>query len=129
MLRSYEAKIPGTRYICYLERDQDQWFLRLKLMGHLEAEIPLPHLTKRNISEGVGSLLAQTNQEVNEFIKNNITKELTRQLGPLLNSEGLKEKQIKSGEEVGDVITAIINKLEALEERVEKLEKKLSETD
>ena len=126
---SHEVKIPGTRYVCALETFQGQWFLRLKLAGHIEAEMPLYKLSKRTIHEGIGALLAQNQISVNELIHESLTNQIVSKLGPLLKDDKLsgRGEQIDSETKMAleERILQLEQRVVSLEEKIKELEKKI----
>ncbi len=126
---SHEVKVPGTRYVCALETFQGQWFLRLKLSDHIEAEMPLYKLSKRTIHEGIGALLAQNQISVNELIHESLTNQIVSKLGPLLKDDKLKGKgahfDTDTKMELEERILQLEQRIVSLEEKIEELEKKI----
>ena len=126
--QSHEAKVPGTRYICALETFQGQWFLRLKLADHIEAEMPLYKLSRRTIHEGIGALLAQQQIPVNELIHESLTHQIVSQLGPLLKDDrrgaAAQEPSTDLKNDFEERILQLEKRITTLEERIEALEKR-----
>ncbi|MHA1345066.1 MAG: hypothetical protein ACTSO3_01570, partial [Candidatus Heimdallarchaeaceae archaeon] len=80
----YETKIPGTRYSIALMNIKGQWMIQIKLDGLIEAETLVKDVSERGIFENIKTVVSEVNLYLNEFMLNQITKNITEQASILL---------------------------------------------
>ena len=122
----YETKIPGTRYVCALVNSKGQWMIQIKLDGIVEAETLVKDVSERGIFENIKTVVSEVNLYLNEFMLDQITKEITEQASILLKevvAVASREKQTEVTA-LEETIISIMERLQILEERVKRLETK-----
>ncbi|MBY9000659.1 MAG: hypothetical protein KGD64_07080 [Candidatus Heimdallarchaeota archaeon] len=120
----YETKIPGTRYSIALMNIKGQWMIQIKLDGLIEAETLVKDVSERGIFENIKSVVSEVNLFLNEFMLDQITKNITEQASILLKevvATASREKQTEMSA-LEETIVSIMERLQILEERVKRLE-------
>lgn len=123
----YETKIPGTRYSIALMNDKGQWMIQIKLDGLVEAETLVKDVSKRGIFDNIKSVVAEVNLYLNEFLLDQITKNITEQASILLKevvATASRDKQTEVSA-LEETIISMMERLQILEERVKRLETNL----
>lgn len=123
----YETKIPGTRYSIALMNDKGQWMIQIKLDGLVEAETLVKDVSERGIFDNIKSVVSEVNLYLNEFLLDQITKNITEQASILLKevvATASRDKQTEVSA-LEETIVSIMERLQILEERVKRLETKL----
>lgn len=123
----YIAKIPGTKYVCSLESDKGQWFLRLKLGDVTEAEVPVTQMNKRALHSNLGELFEKVNLSINSFQHDIIHKEITSQITHLLTRDAEETAEKPKNQEGKDPrIDKLLKKVDNLEETLSTLEERVN---
>ncbi|MHA1418723.1 MAG: hypothetical protein ACTSVO_00525 [Candidatus Heimdallarchaeaceae archaeon] len=120
----YETKIPGTRYSIALMNIKGQWMIQIKLDGLIEAETLVKDVSERGIFENIKTVVSEVNLYLNEFMLNQITKNITEQASILLKevvATASRDKQTEVSA-LEETIISIMERLQILEERVKRLE-------
>ncbi len=120
----YETKIPGTRYSIALMNDKGQWMIQIKLDGLVEAETLVKDVSERGIFDNIKSVVSEVNLYLNEFLLDQITKNITEQASILLKevvATASRDKQTEVSA-LEETIISIMERLQILEERVKRLE-------
>ena len=123
----YETKIPGTRYSIALMNDKGQWMIQIKLDGLVEAETLVKDVSERGIFDNIKSVVSEVNLYLNEFLLDQITKNITEQASILLKevvATASREKQTEVSA-LEETIVSIMERLQILEERIKRLETNL----
>jgi hypothetical protein len=123
----YETKIPGTRYSIALMNDKGQWMIQIKLDGLVEAETLVKDVSERGIFNNIKSVVSEVNLYLNEFLLDQITKNITEQASILLKevvATASRDKQTEVSA-LEETIVSIMERLQILEERVKRLETNL----
>ncbi|MHA1201706.1 MAG: hypothetical protein ACTSQ4_04205 [Candidatus Heimdallarchaeaceae archaeon] len=123
----YETKIPGTRYSIALMNDKGQWMIQIKLDGLVEAETLVKDVSERGIFDNIKSVVSEVNLYLNEFLLDQITKNITEQASILLKevvATASRDKQTEVSA-LEETIVSIMERLQILEERVKRLETNL----
>ena len=123
----YETKIPGTRYSIALMNDKGQWMIQIKLDGLVEAETLVKDVSERGIFDNIKSVVAEVNLYLNEFLLDQITKNITEQASILLKevvATASRDKQTEVSA-LEETIISMMERLQILEERVKRLETNL----
>ena len=123
----YETKIPGTRYSIALMNIKGQWMIQIKLDGLVEAETLVKDVSERGIFENIKSVVSEVNLYLNEFMLDQITKNITEQASILLKevvATASREKQTEVTA-LEETIISMMERLQILEERVKRLESNL----
>ncbi len=123
----YETKIPGTRYSIALMNIKGQWMIQIKLDGLIEAETLVKDVSERGIFDNIKTVVAEVNLYLNEFLLDQITKNITEQASILLKevvATATREKQTEVSA-LEETIISIMERLQILEERVKRLETNL----
>lgn len=123
----YETKIPGTRYSIALMNDKGQWMIQIKLDGLIEAETLVKDVSERGIFDNIKSVVSEVNLYLNEFLLDQITKNITEQASILLKeviATASRDKQTEVSA-LEETIVSIMERLQILEERVKRLETNL----
>lgn len=120
----YETKIPGTRYSIALMNIKGQWMIQIKLDGLIEAETLVKDVSERGICENIKTVVSEVNLYLNEFMLDQITKNITEQASILLKevvATASRDKQTEVSA-LEETIISIMERLQILEERVKRLE-------
>ncbi len=123
----YETKIPGTRYSIALMNDKGQWMIQIKLDGLVEAETLVRDVSERGIFDNIKSVVSEVNLYLNEFLLDQITKNITEQASILLKevvATASRDKQTEVSA-LEETIISMMERLQILEERVKRLETNL----
>ncbi|MCK5303941.1 MAG: hypothetical protein KAJ72_01750 [Candidatus Heimdallarchaeota archaeon] len=123
----YETKIPGTRYSIALMNDKGQWMIQIKLDGLIEAETLRRDVSERGIFDNIKSVVSEVNLYLNEFLLDQITKNITEQASILLKevvATASRDKQTEVSA-LEETIISMMERLQILEERVKRLETNL----
>ena len=123
----YETKIPGTRYSIALMNDKGQWMIQIKLDGLVEAETHVRDVSERGIFDNIKSVVSEVNLYLNEFLLDQITKNITEQASILLKevvATASRDKQTEVSA-LEETIISMMERLQILEERVKRLETNL----
>ena len=128
MFKTYETKIPGTRYVCALANVKGQWMIQIKLDNVVEAEKVVKDISERAIRDNIRSALTEVNMYLNEFILEQITKEITNQARLLFQEVSVTTAKTTKTEvsEIEKKIEDILERLKVLEERLQRLENLVS---
>lgn len=120
----YETKVPGTRYSVALANVKGQWMIQIKLDGIVESEIVLKELSERGILENVRSIVKDVNLYLNDFMIDQISKEITVQAQMYLQDKGspAQEETYSEMSAIEETLIGIVKRIEQLEDRVKKLE-------
>jgi len=123
----YDTKIPGTRYSIFLVNVKGQWMLQIKLDEIVEAEVGVKDLSERGIFENIKSVVSEVNLYLNDFMLDQITKEITEQANILfkeVSATAATTKQIAqtSMSAVEETLIQIVKRIEVLEQRIKRLE-------
>ena len=126
----YETKIPGTRYSIALVNVKGQWMLQIKLDEIVEAEVGVKDLSERGIHENIKTVVAEVNLYLNDFMLDQITKEITEQANILFKevsaSAAAAVASQKSSElsmsAVEETLIQIVKRIEHLEKRIKEIE-------
>ncbi len=123
----YETKIPGTRYSIALMNIKGQWMIQIKLDGLIEAETLVKDVSERGIFDNIKTVVSEVNLYLNEFMLDQITKNITEQASILLKevvATASRDKQTEVSA-LEETIVSIMERLQILEERVKRLETNL----
>jgi len=128
VFKTYETKIPGTRYVCALANVKGQWMIQIKLDNVVEAEKVVKDISERAIRDNIRSALTEVNMYLNEFILEQITKEITNQARLLFQEVSVTTAKTTKTEvsEIEKKIEDILERLKVLEERLQRLENLVS---
>ncbi len=126
----YETKIPGTRYSIALENVKGQWMIQIKLDGIIESDIVVKELSDMAILNNIRYVVKAVNLYINDFMVDQIAKELTEQANILFREvPGSAPASAPAGSApapemsaIEQTLIGIVKRLEALEERVKKIE-------
>ena len=126
----YETKIPGTRYSIALVNVKGQWMLQIKLDDIVEAEVGVKDLSERGIHENIKHVISEVNLYLNDFMLDQITKEITEQANILFKEVSATaavatqkhESSQTSMSAVEETLIQIVKRIESLEERIKRLE-------
>ena len=124
----YETKVPGTRYTVALINVKGQWMIQIKLIDVVEAEVNVKDISERGIRENIKSVVSEVNLYINDFMLDQITKEITEQ-AQILFKEVVATASRESQQEmtaVEETIIQVVKRIESLEKRIERLESMLS---
>ena len=127
----YETKVPGTRYTVALANVKGQWYIQIKLDGIIEADTVVKELTELSILENIKAVVAEVNLYLNDFIIDQITKEITAEAQILMKevaaTAATVSHQTSSSEmsAVEETLIQIVRRIETLEERIKRLENRL----
>lgn len=128
----YETKVPGTRYTVSLINVKGQWMIQIKLDDVVEADVLVKDISERGIRENIKSVVSEVNLYVNDFMLDQITKEITEQAQILFREveatvvrETYKTQTEMSA--VEETIIQIVKRIEVLEERIRRLENALAQ--
>lgn len=127
----YETKIPGTRYTIALANVKGQWYIQIKLDGIVEADAIVKELSELSILENIKAVVAEVNLYLNDFIIDQITKEITAEAQILMKevaaTAATVSQQTSSSEmsAVEETLIQIVRRIETLEERIQRLEDRL----
>lgn len=123
----YETKIPGTRYICALASIKGQWLIQIKLDNIVEAQAVVKDLSERGIRDNINTVLSEVSLYLNDFIVEQITKDITNQARILLQeveaTSSAKQGENSSSNDFSEKFEKIMERIELLEQRVNRLEK------
>lgn len=120
----YSAKIKGSRYICVLETDNNQWYIKLKLDDVVEAEVPITHMTEISLKDKMGEVFKMVNFQIHSFQLDLVHQEIIDQIPHLLGASETEKRNLITGEEEGD-ISDLVGRVRALERTVKALEDRL----
>lgn len=124
----YETKIPGTRYSIALVNLKGQWMLQIKLDSIVEAQTSVKDLSEGGIHENIKTVISEVNLYLNDFLLDQITKEITEQANILFKEVSAtaavaSQKRVKEDmSAVEETLIQIVKKIESLEARIKKLE-------
>ncbi|MHA1955157.1 MAG: hypothetical protein ACXAAM_01260 [Candidatus Heimdallarchaeaceae archaeon] len=124
----YETKVPGTRYTVELINVKGQWMIQIKLVDVVEASVVVKDISERGIRENIKSVVSEVNLYINDFMLDQITKKITEQ-AQILFKEVVATASRESHEEmtaVEETIIQMVKRIEALEQRIQRLESLLS---
>ena len=127
----YESKIPGTRYTIALANVKGQWYIQIKLDGIVEADKIVKEITELSILENIKAVVAEVNLYLNDFIIDQITKEITAEAQILLKevaaTAATATQHVVTSEmsAVEETLIQIVRRIETLEERIQRLESRL----
>ena len=124
----YETKVPGTRYTVSLINVKGQWMIQIKLVDVVEAEVNVKDISERGIRENIKSVVSEVNLYINDFMLDQITKDITEQ-AQILFKEVVATASRESYQEmtaVEETIIQMVKRIEALEQRIQRLESMLS---
>ena len=126
----YETKIPGTRYSIALINIKGQWMLQIKLDEIVEAEVGVKDLSERGIHENIKSVVSEVNLYLNDFMLDQITKEITEQANILFKevsataAVATQKTTQTTMSAVEETLIQIVKRIEGLEERIKRLEER-----
>ena len=130
----YETKVPGTRYSIALSNVKGQWMIQIKLDGIVESEIVVKELSEMAILNNIRSVVKAVNLFINDFMVDQIAKELTEQANILFRevpgsapAPAQASAPARSGPSpelaaIEQTLIAIVKRLETLEDRVKQIE-------
>lgn len=128
----YETKIPGTRYSIALENVKGQWMIQIKLDGIIESDVVVKELSDMAILNNIRSVVKAVNLYINDFMVDQIAKELTEQANILFRevqasaaapaSAPVRGPPSPDISAIEQTLIGIVKRLETLEERVKKIE-------
>ena len=127
----YETKVPGTRYAIALTNVKGQWYIQIKLDGIVEAETIVKELSELGVLENITTIVSEVNLYLNDFIIDQITKEITSEAEILLKEVAATAATVfqhtASSEmsAVEETLIQIVKRIETLEERIQRLESTL----
>ena len=127
----YETKIPGTRYTIALTNVKGQWYIQIKLDGIVESEIIVKELSEIGVLENIKTVVSEVNLYLNDFIIDQIAKEITSEAEILLKevaaTAATVSKHTTSSEmsAIEETLIQIVKRIETLEERIQRLESTL----
>lgn len=127
----YETKVPGTRYAIALTNVKGQWYIQIKLDGIVEAETIVKELSELGVLENIKTIVSEVNLYLNDFIIDQITKEITSEAEILLKEVAATAATVfqhtASSEmsAVEETLIQIVKRIETLEERIQRLESTL----
>jgi hypothetical protein len=127
----YETKVPGTRYTVSLINVKGQWMIQILLADVVEAQVNVKDISERGIRENIKSVVSEVNLYINDFMLDQITKEITEQ-AQILFKEVVATASRESQHEmtaVEETIIQMVKRIEALEQRIQRLESLLSSTE
>lgn len=127
----YETKVPGTRYTIALTNVKGQWYIQIKLDGIVESETIVKELSEIGVLENIKTVVSEVNLYLNDFIIDQITKEITSEAEILLKevaaTAATVSQRTTSSEmsAVEETLIQIVKRIETLEERIQRLENTL----
>ncbi|MCE7738682.1 MAG: hypothetical protein KAU62_08915 [Candidatus Heimdallarchaeota archaeon] len=127
----YETKVPGTRYTIALTNVKGQWYIQIKLDGIVESEIIVKELSEIGVLENIKTVVSEVNLYLNDFIIDQIAKEITSEAEILLKevaaTAATVSKHTTSSEmsAIEETLIQIVKRIETLEERIQRLESTL----
>ena len=127
----YETKVPGTRYAIALTNVKGQWYIQIKLDGIVESETIVKELSEAGVLENIKAVVSEVNLYLNDFIIDQITKEITSEAEILLKEVAATAATVSqhttSSEmsAVEETLIQIVKRIETLEERIQRLESTL----
>ncbi|MCE7742569.1 MAG: hypothetical protein GOP50_08930 [Candidatus Heimdallarchaeota archaeon] len=128
----YETKIPGTRYSIALMNVKGQWMLQIKLDNIIEADVGVKDLSERGIHENIKTVVSEVNLYLNDFMLDQITKEITEQANILFKevsataAVSTQHSTQTTMSAVEETLIQIVKRMESLEERIKRLEERQS---
>ncbi|MHA1224550.1 MAG: hypothetical protein ACTSSG_08210 [Candidatus Heimdallarchaeaceae archaeon] len=130
----YETKVPGTRYTVALVNEKGQWYIQIKLDDLVESAVPVKDLSERGILENIRTVVSDVNLFINDFLIDQITKEITNEAQILLTEVAATASKatVQTQTEISAVeetIIQIVKRIETIEERIERLEQALEHRD
>ena len=128
----YETKIPGTRYSIALVNVKGQWMLQIKLDEIVEADVGVKDLSERGIHENIKTVVSEVNLYLNDFMLDQITKEITQQANILFKEVSAtaataavtQQSTQTTMSAVEETLIQIVKRIEGLEERIRRLEER-----
>ena len=128
----YEIKVPGTRYTVALINVKGQWMIQIKLDDIVEADVLVKDISERGIRENIKSVVSEVNLYVNDFMLDQLTKEITEQAQILfreVEATVVRETHKTHTEmsAVEETIIQIVKRIEVIEERIRRLENALAQ--
>lgn len=127
----YETKVPGTRYAIALTNVKGQWYIQIKLDGIVEAETIVKELSELGVLENIKTIVSEVNLYLNDFIIDQITKEITSEAKILLKEVAATAATVSQNttssemSAVEETLIQIVKRIETLEERIQRLESTL----
>jgi len=130
----YETKVPGTRYAIALTNVKGQWYIQIKLDGIVESETIVKELSELGVLENIKTVVSEVNLYLNDFIIDQITKEITSEAEILLKevaataaTAATVSQHTTSSEmsAIEETLIQIVKRIETLEERIQRLENTL----
>jgi hypothetical protein len=124
----YETKIPGTKYTIALVNIKGQWMMQIKLFDNIEAENPVKDISEHGIRGNVKSLINEVNLIINDFLIEQIIKDITEQAHILFREvEATVTRETKQSVQtemsaVEETLIQIVKKMESLEKRIKRIE-------
>ncbi|MHA1219231.1 MAG: hypothetical protein ACTSSN_02195 [Candidatus Heimdallarchaeaceae archaeon] len=127
----YETKVPGTRYAIALTNVKGQWYIQIKLDGIVESETIVKELSEAGVLENIKAVVSEVNLYLNDFIIDQITKEITSEAEILLKevaataaTAATVSQHTTSSEmsAIEETLIQIVKRIETLEERIQRLE-------
>ena len=120
----YETRVPGTRYSIALTNVKGQWMIQIKLDGIIESETIVKELSERGILNNIRSVVKEVNLYLNDFMIDQIAKEIAEQAQILLHEvvATAQKESITEMTAIEETLIGIVKRLETLEDRVKRLE-------
>lgn len=118
------VRIPGSKFDCCLEDEDNQYFLRLRINNKIEVESPVTHMDKKAIRINIQDLLKAVRLELNELQIDQIHKEIISHISEILG--GGKDKERRYGLTNDPRVPNIITRIDELFQNVSKIEERLS---
>ena len=131
----YETKIPGTRYSIALVNVKGQWMLQIKLDEIIEADVGVKDLSEKGIHGNIKTIVSEVNLYLNDFILDQITKEITTQANILFkevsataaaaSQQSTQSSMSTAMSAVEETLIQIVKRIEGMENRIKRLEERL----
>ena len=120
----YEAKIPGTRYVCALTNVKGQWMIQIKLDDVVEGEAVVKEVSERGMRDNIKSVLSEVNMYLNDFMVDQITRDITTQAQILFRDVSATESQttLTNVSAIDNSMEDVLERIKMLEERIKRIE-------
>jgi len=131
----YETKIPGTKYTITLVNVKGQWMMQIKLFDDVESEYPVKDISEHGIRGNIKSLISEVNLFINDFLIEQIVKDITEQANILFKEvEATATRETTQTVQTGmsaveETLIQIVKKMESLENRIKRIENALEGTE
>lgn len=120
----YNAKVQGSRYICVLETESNQWYFRLKLDDVSEAEIPVTQMTDHGIKENIKDLFKMVQFQIHDFQLKLIQTTILNQIRHLMTNKK-KGSSVTAGDNSDPLTSDLITKIDKIQKTLESFEARL----